>query len=347
MKKPDGKAEAGWYDAPEIEGYLQYWNGKFWTKKKQIKDGYENLEVLPEFELGKFYFRKPFTSDNAFIGWAVINGLVAISRFSKNSKQGFDTSNAFSIYTGIADAVFGTFLFALFTWIFFLLYLIPRRNRDKKNSTANKIENEKVPVPQKFNFKSKKGVALGVILFILVASYLISRNSNNSFSAQGDKYFNIEQKISAVVGEWNVAATPISEAVQAISNGTMNAAQARQVAGEASSNFAVIHNKLFDECSAIPNYDLSAPNEEGAIAKAYDALKVTCDLLPQESIEILALVIEQISPIGTQERIDYHSNQITVIIEKRKKALLDSLEAIDPYVTDAQREAIKRLKATL
>jgi hypothetical protein len=124
MKKPDGKAEAGWYDAPEIDGYLQYWNGKFWTKKKQIKDGFENLEVLPEYELGKFFFRKPFTSDNVFIGWAVLNGLVAIGRFSSNSKQGFDTSNAFSIITGIGDAVFGTIFLAIFTWIFFLLYLL-------------------------------------------------------------------------------------------------------------------------------------------------------------------------------------------------------------------------------
>ena len=46
MKKPDGKAEAGWYDAPEIDGYLQYWNGKFWTKKKQIKDGFEDLYII-------------------------------------------------------------------------------------------------------------------------------------------------------------------------------------------------------------------------------------------------------------------------------------------------------------
>ena len=347
MKKPQGKAEAGWYDAPEIEGYLQYWNGKFWTKKKQIKDGFEHLELIPEFELGKFFFRKPFTSDNAFIGWAVLNGLVALSRLSSNSKQGFDTSNAFSIFSGIGDAVFGTFFLALFTWVFFLVYLIPRRIKDKKNSTNNKFENEEVLVSQQFKFKSKKWVTLGVILFILVTFYLISRNSNNSFSAQGDKYFSIEQKISAVVGEWNVAATPISEAAQSISNGKMNTAQARQVVGEASSNFAVIHNKLSDECSAIPNYDLNAKDEEGAIAKAYDALKVTCDLLPQESFEILALVTEQISPIGTQERIDYHSNQITIIIEKRKKAVLDSLDALDPYLTDAQRDLLNRLRESL
>jgi hypothetical protein len=67
VKKPNGKAEAGWYDAPEIDGYLQYWNGKFWTKNKQIKDGSENLEIPPDYELGKLLFRSPIMSDGIFI----------------------------------------------------------------------------------------------------------------------------------------------------------------------------------------------------------------------------------------------------------------------------------------
>lgn len=133
MKKPDGKAKPGWYDAPEIEGYLQYWNGKYWTKKKQLKDGNESLDIMPEYEFGRFYFRKPYASDNAFIGWAIFNGLFALSRLSTNANNGgFDTSNTFSIYSGLGDAVIGTVLIALFIWVFFLIYLIPRRIKDKK-----------------------------------------------------------------------------------------------------------------------------------------------------------------------------------------------------------------------
>jgi len=33
MRKPEGKAPAGWFDSPEHEGYEQYWNGSFWTKQ--------------------------------------------------------------------------------------------------------------------------------------------------------------------------------------------------------------------------------------------------------------------------------------------------------------------------
>jgi uncharacterized membrane protein YhaH (DUF805 family) len=43
MKKPQGNVDAGWYDAPEIEGYFQFWNGKFWTKHKRLKG-----DFLPE-----------------------------------------------------------------------------------------------------------------------------------------------------------------------------------------------------------------------------------------------------------------------------------------------------------
>ena len=133
MKKPNGKAEAGWYDAPEIEGYLQYWNGKYWTKKKQPKDGYENLDVTPEYELGRFFFRKPYFSDNAFIGWIVVNFLMAISRLTNNVNNGeLNLSSTFSIVSGLGDAVIGTLLIAFLVWIFFLAYLVPRRIKDNK-----------------------------------------------------------------------------------------------------------------------------------------------------------------------------------------------------------------------
>jgi hypothetical protein len=35
MEKPKGAAPAGWYDAPEVDGHEQYWNGKFWSKQKR------------------------------------------------------------------------------------------------------------------------------------------------------------------------------------------------------------------------------------------------------------------------------------------------------------------------
>lgn len=36
MEKPKGKVVAGWYTAPEVEGYEQYWDGSQWLKQKRL-----------------------------------------------------------------------------------------------------------------------------------------------------------------------------------------------------------------------------------------------------------------------------------------------------------------------
>ena len=134
MEKPKGKAPAGWYDAPEIAGLEQYWNGKSWSSKKRIPGDEEGTQPLPEaiFYLGKFLFRKPYFQDNSFIAFVSINGFFAFSRVITNAQNdGFHTGPG-AILSGILDAVFGTLAIGLFVWIFFLIYLLPRRNKDKK-----------------------------------------------------------------------------------------------------------------------------------------------------------------------------------------------------------------------
>ena len=49
MKKPEGKAEAGWYDAPEIIGYEQYWDGSKWLSQKRSVGSNEELKKSPDF----------------------------------------------------------------------------------------------------------------------------------------------------------------------------------------------------------------------------------------------------------------------------------------------------------
>ena len=344
MKKPDGKAEAGWYDAPEIDGYLQYWNGKFWTKKKQIKDGFEDLEIPPGYELGIFLFRSPIMSDGIFITFLIIAGIFLAYLV-------VDYLEFTSGFTTVLLLIPAFIVTLIPIYIIFLLVLIPRRLFDKKRGITKSVASNKRNTNLDNNssiteVKNKNRINYlfaisAVVIVILIAVFFNPKSLNQN---EGDKYFEVEQRISKVVVEWNVAATPISEAMQLITNGEMDAAQARQIIGDTSSKFAVIHNKLDDECSTIPEYDLNSTGFEFASAKAYDALKVTCDLLPQESIEILSLVNAQISPTGTQTQIDYHSNQISIIIEKRRRAMLESLDAFEPYLTEAQKEAFDRLR---
>jgi hypothetical protein len=49
MKKPEGKAEAGWYDAPEIIGYEQYWDGSKWLRQKRLSGSNKDLKKSPDF----------------------------------------------------------------------------------------------------------------------------------------------------------------------------------------------------------------------------------------------------------------------------------------------------------
>lgn len=297
----------------------------------------------------KFLFDKPVSRDWLFwifIALATLNGVGSIQRV--NESGGINTST-FSLLSGSIDAL--VILFT--TYILVIPIYLVRRFLRKKNkvdaessenfSQVGDIENEVVTSGAPRITSKKTIVFVGAVILALIL--IQSRNAN--LSSEGDKFFEIEQNVSAVVNDWNVAATPIAEAIIAISEGSMGAAEARGVIGEASSRFAVITNELEDVCASIPTYDLSASGQDGAIAKSYDALQVTCDLLPQQSTEVLLLVNEQISPVGTQEKIDYHANQISIIQEKRKQAILDSLDALLPYSTDSQKANLERMREAL
>ena len=297
----------------------------------------------------KFLFDNPVTKDWlfwVFVTLVALNGVSAIQRV--NESGGVNTST-FSLLSGSIDALFVIFS----TYIFVIpIYLVRRFIRKKNKVVAesaeepSQVENDNTQVESSGipKIKSKKPfIFIGVAVVVLA---LIQSTIGNS-SSEGDRYFEIEQSISAVVKDWNVAVTPLSEAMISITDGSMGAAEARAIAGRASSEFAVITNRLEDACGSIPEYDINAPGEDGAFAKAYDALQVTCDLLPQESTEALLLINEQISPIGTQANIDYHSNEIAIIVEKKRKAILDSLDAMMPFLSEAQKANAERMRAAL
>ena len=297
----------------------------------------------------KFLFDNPVTKDWlfwVFVALATLSGVGAIQRV--NESGGVNTSS-FSLLSGSIDAlvvIFSTYIFVI------PIYLVRKYIRKKNKVNLESIEelsqveedNSEIESSSAPRVRSKKPfIFVGVAVLVLL---LIVSTSGNS-SSEGDRYFEIEQSISAVVQDWNVAATPLSEAMIGITDGSMGTAEARRITGQASSEFAVITNRLEDACESIPEYDINALGEEGAFAKAYDALQVTCDLLPQESTEALLLIAEQISPTGTQANIDYHSNEIAIIIEKKRKAILDSLDAMMPFLSEAQRANAERMRGAL
>jgi hypothetical protein len=341
MKKPDDFIGAEWFEDPEVDGQERYWNGKFWSKHIRLI-GDLGPHVVPDGQksLGLFLFRNPIMSDGVFIAFLIVLAITAIYLAE-------DFMNSFENIYAILMLIPAIALTIIWIYILFLLILIPRRIIDKKNGLNKHPRNSQiveVGLESKTNQSKKAFLTVGAVS--MIAILLFAFQSANS-KTDGDRYFEIEQSISAVVKDWNVAATPISQAIRSISDGMMGAAEGRRIAGEASSQFAVISNRLDEACEAIPEYDVNATGREGAFAKSYDALQVTCDLLPQESTEVLLLVREQVSEEGTQENIDYHANQIAIIIEKRRKAILESIDALMPYLSDAQKANIERIRPLL
>ncbi len=342
MKKPGNFDGAGWFDDPEIEEQERYWNGKFWSKHtRQVGETGPTVFPHGHKSLGVLLFRSPITSDGFFIAYAIILGVSAIYVAT-------DFLDTFEGFSSILLLIPATALTALWIYLLFLIVLVPRRILDKKKGLEKvkhgHVEDEREFLTSQKNHSKKAFLVVGALGFAaLVLFSLVGVNQKSD----GDKYFEIEQSISAVVKDWNVAATPVSEAIRSISDGTMGAAEARRIAGVASSEFAVISNRLDDACRAIPEYNLNAKGVEGAYAKSFEALQVTCDLLPQESTEILLLIREQVSEEGTQANIDYHAAQIALIIEKRRSAILDSIDALMPYLTDAQKANLERMRILL
>jgi hypothetical protein len=347
MKKPEGKAEAGWYDAPEIEGYLQYWNGKFWTKKKQPKDGYENLEILPDYELGRLYFRTPYASDSAFISWTVIIGMLTFGRFSVNANTGgFDTSSTFSIVSGLIDAVFGTLLIAVFVWLCFLPYLIPRRVKDKKNlppaNPSIEVESSSLSEVSTASNKLRKKyltVTVGLVLIFL----LFLTQSKSGFEKDADAFFNKQQKISLVLNDWNKESALLLGLIQKVSNGELDYAGSVYSFNESQAKISPIINALREECADVPVQDLDKTGELQAIALAWNMLKVTCDLVPLQRIEYVAIFDAQWSESANQSKIDYHVERLSNLAQQRKDAFLQAAVELEKYAKGSQLEQLQSL----
>jgi hypothetical protein len=298
----------------------------------------------------KYMFDSPVKRDWLFWVFCLFLFANTVNALQRVSDSGGIDLSGISVVSGSIDAFFQV----LISWIMCLpIYFIRKiiRKRSNQGFAENQLDSEsslssdsESYEPNPSGTKNKK-ILISVGIAVLVVVSLVV--SGDDAGDESDKFFEVEQLINEQVKEWNIAATPISQIVSRISNGTVSEVEARQVAGEASTNFAVIHNNLRDACAYIPDYDVNAGGKEGAIALSYDALQVTCDLLPQESIEILALVAAQLSPISTQADLDYHSNQIASLIEQRKTAISKSIDALEPFATEAEKEQLARLRVML
>ncbi len=340
MRKPEGNAEAGWYDHPTEDGYEKYWNGKFWSTKVR-KFGEEGPLEIPADQkyLGRFLFRYPVKRDGAFIAYL---GTVALGIFYGFSQE-VSSGDGLAI---VIVALLGALVTVPWIYILFLLFLIPRRFIDKKRG-LQKFElvsnaGDEIQVNSK---QSKRAVT--VVGGILVISLLIFSGIRATSKSEGDKFYEEQQRISAITAEWNQEAAKLVTLIQDISNGNVGIGEAQERAAVLNATLSPILTRLRDECSDVPNVPISGEGQERAILLSWKMLSVLCDVTPQQYIETIAVYKAQISETSTQADIEYHLAQLKALGERKIAAAIEAIDAISPYATEGERESLKRLRTTL
>jgi hypothetical protein len=339
MKKPEGKADAGWYDAPEVEGYVQYWNGKFWTKYKQVKDGTENLEPLPAVQLGKFLFRNPIMNDGVFIAYAIVIGFASLYLISDY----FEFSSGL---TSLAILIPAIVITIIWIYILFLIVLIPRRIKDKKNSLVkgSKIDYQKfISSPDENNSKKSRNKYLTVIVVLIFVLLIFITQSKSGFEKDADAFFNKQQEISSVLSDWNKESALLFGVIQKVSSGELDFASSVYSVNEINAKISPIMNALSEKCADVPAQSLDKTGELLAIALSWNMLKVTCDLVPLQRIEYLAIFDAQWSESANQSKIDYHVERLSDLAQQRKDAALQAVVEIEKYASGSQLEQVQSL----
>jgi hypothetical protein len=348
MEKPEGKAEAGWYDAPEIEGYVQYWNGRYWTKKKQIKDGFEDIKSPPKVSLGKFLFRSPIMDDGVFIAYLVISGISFVYLI-------FDYFEFTSGLTALLLIIAGTLVTSIWIYIIFLLILIPRRIFDRRkgltkhakiNSKNFNLETENIVEKSKFNSRNRYLSVIGVVLVLgLIA--ILSASGKYNFEREADDFFNKQQEISKILNEWNKESSLLLGVIQKNSSGEFDYPEAMYALNDVTGRISPILATLREECTDVPVKSLDRTGEAQAVALAWNMLRVTCDLVPLKFTEYLSIFDAQVSDNKTQTDIDFHVQRLTDFSNQRKQAAVQAINELEKYASGSQLEQIQALKNLL
>lgn len=340
MRKPEGKAEAGWYDHPTENGYEKYWNGKFWTKKNRLIGEEGPIAIPPNQKyLGRLLFRYPIKSDGAFIAYLITVGIGVFVGL----KQEDLSVNGLEI---VIATLLGTLVTIPWVYILFLIFLVPRRIIDKRRGVEKfELVSNTGDQIQENGKESKRAVA--VVGGILVISLLIFSGIRATSKSEGDKFYEEQQRISAITAEWNQEAAKLVTLIQDITNGNVGIGQAQERAAVLNATLTPILTRLRDECSDVPNEPISGEGQERAILLSWKMLSVLCDVTPQQYIETLAVYKAQISETSTQSDIDYHVAQLKALGERKIAAAIEAIDAISPYATEGERESLKRLRAAL
>lgn len=98
--------------------------------------------------------KKSVFSDPIALTWLALVILTAVARITRNVQDGLlDTSNSYSVVSGIIDGIFGAFLTSILYFLILLPFAIYRKSKNQKIESEMKIETDfKKFEPNKLKF---------------------------------------------------------------------------------------------------------------------------------------------------------------------------------------------------
>jgi len=194
-------------------------------------------------------------------------------------------------------------------------------------------------------YKNLKIVIPSAVVLLLIASSLFGQN--NKVSKYSDLFLEQERMISDDLQQWNIAALPISQVVQSLSDGSMSIPDAQNKVVTTMPELQKALRKLDSDCTKVQSEISGTSPEIQTINTMFNMLRVGCQTTAQETDLVLAIYKQQISGFGTQENISTLADKLTALNKQKNDAGVAALDAMKQYLSPDQLKRAGTLKGLL
>jgi hypothetical protein len=301
--------------------------------------------VLPisGFSLNTRHMKRP---SNTFLVLYIIITASTISSYHKNYGL-----NVFSI-PGLFDCFLVPALGAgILTWLINFGNSLYRKYRGRTDLAATnpQISIKTVPLEsldsKKPWFKNLKIVIPSVVVLLLIVSSLFGQN--NKISKYSDLFLEQERMISDDLQQWNIAALPISQAVQSLSDGSTTIPDAQNKVVTAMPELKKALRQLDSDCPKVQKEVSGTSSDIQTINTMFNMLRVGCEATAQETDLVLAIYTQQISSRHTPELIISLANKLAEVQKRKSDASIAALDAMKQYLSPDQLKRVSTLKGLL
>jgi hypothetical protein len=319
----------GWYQDPSEENLERFWNGKHWDKAtREIGTTTKEPFAIDERYLGPFLFRMPISRDRLFVTYLILTGFTLLSSLRAELLIDFRREVLILVILMILA------LLPLFLYLLFLPFLVIRRLIDRRRQLSK----------PDWSVKDKRSqvrfALIGIAWMFAVPSGFVLLSVEWADTAV-DKFVASSQVVNDITRDYYVEVAPLAQAIQGISSGSITPWSAITTVSEVNRNVPPILRNLREACRNVPESGEMMTPEEDAIDKAWDVLRITCDVTPRQYAVALAIYRVQISPNSTQAELRNLVSELRELGESKVAAGRIALSSLEPYLDSKDLETLR------